>query len=70
MLVATQIVLGASTVLSRKDVVVTTAHVAVGALLLAGTLTLSLSSLAVERRKSNVVPIRGTAAAGRASAWK
>ncbi len=69
-LVATQIVLGASTVLSRKEVAVTTAHVAVGALLLGASLALSLSSLATERRRSNVVPIRGTAAAGRASAWK
>jgi cytochrome c oxidase assembly protein subunit 15 len=69
-LVALQIALGAATVLTRKSVPVTTAHVATGALLLAGTLALCLSSLASERRKSNVVPIRGAAVAGRASGWK
>jgi cytochrome c oxidase assembly protein subunit 15 len=69
-LVALQIALGAATVLTRKSVPVTTAHVATGALLLAGTLALCLSSLASERRKSNVVPIRGAAVAGRASVWK
>jgi heme A synthase len=69
-LVALQIALGAATVLTRKSVAVTTAHVATGALLLAGTLALCLSSLASERRKDNVVPIRGAAVAGRASGWK
>jgi heme A synthase len=71
LLVAIQIALGAATVLTGKAVAVTTAHVAVGALLLAGTLVLCLSSLASERRrKNNVVPIRGAAIAGRASGWK
>jgi heme A synthase len=70
LLTAMQIALGAATVLTRKSVPVTTAHVAAGALLLAGTLALCLSSLASERRKNNVVPIRGSAVAGRASGWK
>ncbi len=55
---ATQIALGAATVLSGRAVGFTTAHVAVGALLMAGTLVLCLSSLAAEGRKNNVVPIR------------
>ena len=70
LLVFAQIALGASTVLTRKAVAVTTAHVATGALLLATTLILCLSSLAIVRRKNNVVPIRGAAVAGRASGWK
>ena len=71
LLVAIQIALGAATVLTGKAVAVTTTHVAVGALLLAGTLVLCLSSLASERRrKNNVVPIRGATIAGRASGWK
>jgi heme a synthase len=45
-LVAVQIALGAITVLSRKAVAVTTAHVATGALLLAVALTFTLASLA------------------------
>ena len=45
-LVAVQIALGAITVLSRKGVAVTTAHVATGALLLAVALTFTLVSLA------------------------
>jgi len=65
-----QIALGAATVLSGRAVGFTTAHVAVGALLLAGTLVLCLSSLASEGRKNNVVPIRRTSPAGRASGWK
>jgi cytochrome c oxidase assembly protein subunit 15 len=43
-LVVLQIALGALTVLSRKDVVLTTAHVATGALLLGTTLALALAS--------------------------
>ncbi len=43
-LVLLQIALGALTVLSRKDVVLTTAHVATGALLLGTTLALALCS--------------------------
>lgn len=69
LLVAVQIALGASTVLTRKSVAVTTAHVATGALLLGSTLALGLGSLAVERRRNNVVPIR-PAMAGRAAGWK
>jgi cytochrome c oxidase assembly protein subunit 15 len=65
---AAQIALGAATVLSQRAVGFTTAHVAVGALLMAGTLVLGLSSLAVEGRKNNVVPIRR--APLRASGWK
>ena len=67
---ATQIGLGAAIVLSGRAVGFTTAHVAVGALLLAGTLVLCLSSLASEGRKNNVVPIRRAPMAGRASGWK
>ena len=69
-LIVVQISLGAATVLSGRAVGFTTAHVAVGALLMAGTLVLGLSSLAVEGRKNNVVPIRRAHAAGRASGWK
>ncbi len=65
---ATQIALGAATVLSQRAVGFTTAHVAVGALLMAGTLVLGLSSLAAEGRKNNVVPIRRPSL--RASGWK
>lgn len=65
-----QVALGAATVLSGRSVGFTTAHVAVGALLLAGTLVLGLSSLASEGRKNNVVPIRRVPMAGRASGWK
>ena len=43
-MVAVQIGLGALTVLSKKDVVITTAHVAMGALLLGASLTLSILS--------------------------
>ena len=68
-LVAVQIALGALTVLTRKSVAVTTAHVATGALLLGSTLAFGLGSLAAERRRNNVVPIR-TAMAGRAAGWK
>lgn len=68
-LVAVQVALGACTVLTRKSVAVTTAHVATGALLLGSTLALGLGSLSTERRRNNVVPIR-TALAGRAAGWK
>jgi cytochrome c oxidase assembly protein subunit 15 len=67
-LIVVQITLGAATVLSGRSVGFTTAHVAVGALLMAGTLVLGLSSLAVEGRKNNVVPMRR--APLRASGWK
>jgi len=70
LLVVLQIALGAATVLSGRSVGFTTAHVAVGALLLAGTLVLCLSALASEWRKDNVVPIRRLPMAGRASGWK
>ena len=69
MLVVVQIGLGAATVLTGKSVLVTTAHVAAGALLLGGTVALCGVSLAAERRRNNVIPIR-SAVAGRASAWK
>jgi len=68
-LVLTQITLGAATVLTGKAVLVTTAHVATGALLLGSTIVFGLSSLAAERRRSNVIPIR-PAMAGKAAAWK
>lgn len=68
-LVVAQIALGAATVLTRKDVLLTTAHVATGALLLGSALAMGLSSLAAERRRNNVVPIR-SALSGRAAAWK
>src|SRR5205807_2697895 len=47
-----QIALGALTVVSRKSVALTTAHVAAGALLLGSTLALCLAALSAERRKS------------------
>ena len=68
-LVVAQIALGAATVLTKKSVAVTTAHVATGALLLGSTVALCASSLAAERRRNNVIPIR-SAVAGRASGWK
>jgi heme a synthase len=68
-LVVVQIALGAATVLSGRDVLVTTAHVATGALLLGSSLAMSLSALAVERRRNNVVPIR-PALARRVAGWK
>lgn len=67
---ATQIALGAATVLSGRAVGFTTAHVTVGALLLAGALVLCLSSLASEGRRNNVVPIRRAPQTGKASVWK
>ena len=68
-LVALQIGLGAATVLSGKDVLVTTAHVATGALILGSTLVFGIASLATELRRGNVIPMR-PAMAGRAAAWK
>ncbi|HEY3204253.1 MAG TPA: COX15/CtaA family protein [Thermoanaerobaculia bacterium] len=65
-----QIALGAFTVVTRKSVPVTTAHVAAGAVLLGSTLALCLWSLAAECLRNNVVPIRGAALAGKASGWK
>jgi heme A synthase len=69
LLVVLQIGLGAATVLTKKNVPITTAHVAAGALLLGGAVALSAASLAAERRRNNVIPIR-SAMAGRASGWK
>jgi cytochrome c oxidase assembly protein subunit 15 len=68
-LVVVQVGLGAATVLTRKAVLVTTAHVASGALLLGGAVAFCAASLAAERRRNNVIPIR-SAVSGRASAWK
>ncbi len=68
-LVAVQVTLGALTVLSKKDVILTTAHVATGALLLGSTVALTVSALALDRRRNNVVPIR-PAMPGRAAGWK
>jgi len=59
-LVAIQVALGAATVLSRKNPVVATAHVATGALVLGAALVLALVSwrVALERRgEGRVVPI-------------
>ena len=68
-LVLAQLALGAATVLTGKAVIVTTAHVATGALLLGSTIAFGVASLALERRRGNVVPIR-PALAGKAAAWK
>ncbi len=68
-LVVAQIALGAMTVLTGKSVLVTTAHVATGALLLGSSVALSIGALALERRHDNVVPIR-PAYAGTAAGWK
>ena len=68
-LVAIQIALGAATVLTGKAVIVTTAHVATGALILGSTLAFGISSLAAERRRGNVIPMR-PAVSGKAAAWK
>jgi hypothetical protein len=57
------------TVLTAKSVLVTTAHVATGALLLGSTVALSVGALALERRHDNVVPIR-PAFSGKAAGWK
>ena len=68
-LVLLQIALGAMTVLTAKSVLITTAHVATGALLLGSTVALGVGALALERRHDNVVPIR-PAFSGRAAGWK
>lgn len=68
-LVAAQVTLGAATVLTKKDVAVTTAHVATGALILGSTLAFGIAALAAERRRGNVIPMR-PAINGRAAAWK
>ncbi len=68
-LVAVQATLGALTVLSKKDVILTTAHVATGALLLGSTVALTVSALALDRRRNNVVPIRPSMP-GRVAGWK
>jgi heme a synthase len=68
-LVAVQVALGALTVLSKKDVILTTAHVATGALLLGSTVALTVSALALDRRRNNVVPIRPSMP-GRVAGWK
>ena len=59
-LVAVQILLGALTVLSRKAVEVTTAHVAVGAVLLVACLLLSLHAVRVfgPRPRQQPLPLR------------
>jgi heme a synthase len=59
-LVLVQIALGALTVLSRRDVVLTTAHVATGALLLGTTVVLALAS----RRASSLLPGRQEVGSG------
>jgi heme a synthase len=65
-IVVVQIALGATTVLSRKNVAVTTAHVATGALLLGTAVALTVGSIS-RRRLAAVGPRR----AGRpALAWK
>jgi cytochrome c oxidase assembly protein subunit 15 len=68
-LVTVQIGLGAATVLSRKDVLVTTAHVATGALVLGTALSFGIGALAAERRRGNVIPMRPSLS-GRAAGWK
>jgi cytochrome c oxidase assembly protein subunit 15 len=68
-LVLVQIGLGAATVLSRKDVLVTTAHVATGALVLGTALSFGIGAIAAERRRGNVIPMRPSLS-GRAAAWK
>lgn len=68
-LVLVQIVLGAATVLSRKDVIVTTMHVACGALVLGTALSFGIAAIAAERRRGNVIPMRPSLS-GRAAGWK
>ena len=69
LLLLAQIALGAATVLTGKSVLITTAHVATGALLLGSTVALGVGALALERRHDNVVPIR-PAFPGKAAGWK
>jgi len=68
-LVLVQIILGAATVLTGKAVLVATAHVATGALLLGSTIAFAFASLALARRRGNVIPMR-PAMSGKAAAWK
>jgi cytochrome c oxidase assembly protein subunit 15 len=68
-LVGLQIALGGATVLSGKDVLVTTAHVATGALVLGSTLVFGIAALATELRRGNVIPMRPIVS-GRTAAWK
>jgi cytochrome c oxidase assembly protein subunit 15 len=56
-LVPAQIALGALTVLSRKSVAITTAHVATGALLLGTSLALCLGALSTVRRQDRGVEV-------------
>jgi cytochrome c oxidase assembly protein subunit 15 len=60
LVLVSQIVLGAATVLSRKNVAVTTAHVATGALLLGVSVALAVASLS--RRRLAAVPSQPVAA--------
>ncbi len=69
-LVLLQIALGALTVLSRKDVALTTAHVANGALLLATTLILSLASRRSAVRRSAARSEAPTLSLRQEPAWK
>lgn len=66
LLVPVQIALGALTVLSRKNVAITTAHVATGALLLGTSIALSLSAMTRVRREESAEGFVET----RALAWK
>jgi heme a synthase len=66
LLVPVQVALGALTVLSRKSVPITTAHVATGALLLGTSLALSLSAMARVRREERAELF----VESRALAWK
>jgi cytochrome c oxidase assembly protein subunit 15 len=68
-LVILQIILGIATVLSRRDVLVTTAHVATGALVLGTALSFGIGAMAAERRRGNVIPMRPSLS-GRAAGWK
>ena len=61
-----QIALGALTVLSRKNVAITTAHVATGALLLGTSIALALSGMTRVRREERAKAFVET----RALAWK
>ena len=68
-LVLFQIVLGASTVLSRKNVLITTAHVATGALLLGGALAFTLATRRGGRVRESAARL-GSLAGRESFAWK
>lgn len=68
LLVFVQIALGAITVLSKKNVAVTTAHVATGALLLGTAVALGVGSLS--RRRLMAVTARPVDGDGKVVAWK